>query len=89
MPRELFTDGWNSLWHFLFGALGFYFWWVVVLFFAYELDFFSFQTPSIHNDTNLVTDISEFVIGFFTLWTLHYLLKPLDILNANHKGRRL
>jgi hypothetical protein len=60
-PRELFTDGWNSLWHFMFGVVGFYFGWVVLLFFAYQLN-----TPM---DTNVVIDISEFAIGYLVIWT--------------------
>lgn len=61
--RDLFTDGWNSLWHFMFGILGFYFGWVVVLFFAYQLN-----TPE---DINLIIDISEFAIGYFLLYSIN------------------
>lgn len=61
--RDLFTDGWNSLWHFVFGMLGFYFGWIVILFFAYQL-----KTP---NDANIVIDISEFAIGYFLLYSIY------------------
>lgn len=62
--RNLFTDGWNSVWHFVFGIIGFYYGLVVILFFAYQL-----KTP---NDINLIIDISEFAIGYFLMWTLYY-----------------
>ena len=61
--RDLFTDGWNSVWHFVFGILGFYFGWVVVLFFAYQL-----KTP---NDINLIIDITEFAIGYFLMYSIY------------------
>ena len=61
--RDLFTDGWNSVWHFVFGIIGFYFGWVVLLFFLYQL-----KTPK---DINLIIDISEFAIGYFLIWTLY------------------
>ena len=54
--RNLFTDGWNSFWHFFFGILGYYSWMVVILFVAYQLiDPF---------ETNVLIDLTEFFIGY-------------------------
>lgn len=61
--RDLFADGWNSLWHFVFGMIGFYFGWVSLLFFAYQL-----KTP---NDTNILIDISEFATGYLLLYFVY------------------
>ena len=55
MPRKIGTDGWNSFWHFAFGALGVFYWWVIPIFFIYQL-----QDPK----CNVVVDLTEFVIGF-------------------------
>ena len=55
--RELFTDGWNSLWHVIFGALSIRFFIIIPIFVIYQL---------IHyKDTNLFIDLAEFFIGFF------------------------
>jgi hypothetical protein len=57
--RELFTDGWNSLWHVLFGILSFRFVIVIPVFVIYQL---------IHyEDKNLFIDFTEFFIGFFSI----------------------
>jgi hypothetical protein len=54
--RELFTDGWNSLWHVIFGALSIRFLFIIPIFVIYQL---------IHyKDTNLFIDLTEFFIGF-------------------------
>jgi hypothetical protein len=55
--RELFTDGWNSFWHFFFGILSIRFIIIIPIFVIYQL---------IHyQDKNLFTDLAEFFIGFF------------------------
>ena len=54
--RELFTDGWNSLWHVIFGALSIRFLFIIPIFVIYQL---------IHyQDKNLFIDLIEFFIGF-------------------------
>lgn len=72
--RYLFTDGWNSFWHFVFGIIGFYFGWVVVLFFMYQL-----KTPQ---DTNITIDITEFAIGYFLIRNFY-----MYILSKKQLGR--
>ena len=55
--RQLFTDGWNSLWHVLLGILSIRFLVIVPIFVIYQLmDFY---------DKNFFVDIAEFFIGFF------------------------
>ena len=54
--RELFTDGWNSFWHVIFGALSIRFFFIIPIFVIYQL---------IHyQDKNLFIDLTEFFIGF-------------------------
>jgi uncharacterized protein YqhQ len=55
--RELFTDGWNSFWHVLFGILSIRFFIIIPIFVIYQL-------TDIH-DNNLFVDLTEFFIGFF------------------------
>lgn len=54
--RPLFTDGFNSFWHFVFGVLSVRFLIIVPLFLAYQL--------SDIYEKNVWIDIGEFVIGF-------------------------
>jgi hypothetical protein len=54
--RNLFTDGLNSFWHFLFGFLSFYYKLIFPVFIIYEL--------TNYKDPNLLIDFSEFFIGF-------------------------
>lgn len=55
-PRRFFTDGWNSLWHFIFGVLAIKFKLLVPLFILYQcLDIF---------EDNIFVDIWEFLIGY-------------------------
>ena len=63
--RDLFTDGFNSFWHFVFGLLGFYFWWITILFFAYQLK------PSYGNNT--LIDLTEFALGYLAIFVLYKL----------------
>jgi len=57
--RELFTDGWNSLWHVLFGMLSVRFIFILPIFVIYQLIDF--------HDKNLLVDLAEFFIGFFCI----------------------
>lgn len=54
--RHLFTDGLNSISHFVFGLFAVRFPILIPLFISYQL-----LDPS---DTNLLVDINEFVIGY-------------------------
>lgn len=61
--RDLFTDGFNSFWHFVFGILGFYFWWVVLFFGVYQLKY--------PRDTNTLIDLTEFMLGYLVIFILY------------------
>ena len=54
--RDLFTDKFNSMWHFLFGVLSAFFPLILPLFVIY-------QYKDI-NEKNLRIDLSEFFVGF-------------------------
>ena len=53
--RQLFTDRFNSLSHFIFGLLGAYFWFIIPAYVGY-------QYIDIH-EPNVRIDLSEFFIG--------------------------
>jgi hypothetical protein len=54
--RDLFTDKFNSMWHFVFGVLSVFFPLILPLFVIY-------QYKDI-NEKNLRIDLSEFFVGF-------------------------
>lgn len=54
--RNLFTDGWNSFWHFIFGFLGSFYHPVLSVFIVYQL-----VDPL---EQNMLIDIYEGMIGF-------------------------
>jgi hypothetical protein len=61
--RLLFTDGWNSISHALFGIAAYWVWWILPLFLAYQL-----KDPM---DTNLFIDYTEFFLGYgFAIYLL-------------------
>jgi glucose uptake protein GlcU len=70
-PRALFTDGWNSFWHIIFGAIATYNIIIAVVFVAYQ-----FHNP---NDKNLWVHIIEFIIGYF-VWLVIITNYSLDYL---------
>jgi hypothetical protein len=53
--RLLFVDGWNSLWHVLFGCLSIFCWQITCLFSLYQL-----LDPF---EQNILIDFSEFFLG--------------------------
>ena len=55
--RTLFSDGTNSLWHFVFGMLGSWYSSVVILFFIYQVVKHSTISQSIPG-------ILEFLVGY-------------------------
>jgi len=82
--RELFTDGWNSLWHVLFGMLSVRFIFILPIFVIYQLIDF--------HDKNLLVDLAEFFIGFFCIIVVVSFLHPFTsfyISNADPEGRHL
>ena len=65
-PRNFFTDGWNSAWHFIFGLFAIKISWIMPLFILYQfLD---------QSDINMVVDILEFLIGYIVGYVFHYLV---------------
>jgi hypothetical protein len=54
--RDLFTDKWNSFWHFIFGFLGAFYHPVLSVFIVYQL-----VDPL---EQNMLIDIYEGMIGF-------------------------
>jgi hypothetical protein len=53
--RGLFTDGFNSFWHVIFGIITFYCPYVFLFYIVYQ-----YNDP---NDKNLIIDIGEYLIG--------------------------
>ena len=59
MGRGLFTDGFNSIAHFVLGLLAVHFPILIFLFLAYQI----LESIMLGNDPNFFIDILEFVIG--------------------------
>jgi hypothetical protein len=71
--RPIFSDGWNSFWHVVFGMLSIRFIIIVPIFVIYQLlDFY---------DKNLFVDLIEFFIGFFGILFVVFVVFVLN----NHK----
>jgi len=67
--RNIFNDGYNSLWHFLFGILAYYYWIVIVIFIAYQLiDPF---------EKNVLIDLIEFFIGYVSMYSYETVIRSL------------
>ena len=65
--RPLFSDGWNSLWHFMFGMIAAKYNIVLILFLGYEI--FKHRTIS-----QSYASITEFFIGFIFAKILYIFL---------------
>ena len=65
--RKLWTDGWNSFWHFTFGALTFKIPIILFMFLAYQL----FAKDGIY-ERNVATDLLEFFIGLISMIAASY-----------------
>jgi hypothetical protein len=60
--RGIFTDRYNSAWHFIFGGLSHNFIIITPIFLAYQL--------LVHFSSNTWIDLLEFVLGFLTVTLL-------------------
>lgn len=72
-PRMIFTDGANSLWHFIFGYLSNYNKHIIPIFLFYQMIDIT--------DKNMLVDITEFIIGNYS----YRLFKKLNRYNQNKK----
>lgn len=66
--RKLFTDGYNSFWHVVFGMMGYYSYIIIVLFIVYQL-----VTDFYNNNSNYVIDIIEGLFGLMLMVIIHKL----------------
>lgn len=66
--RKLFTDGYNSFWHVVFGMMGYYYYIIIVLFIVYQL-----VTDFYNNNSNYIIDITEGLFGFMLMVIIHKL----------------
>lgn len=57
IPRLIFTDKWNSLWHFVFGKISLNIWLIIPIFLIYQF--------IIKYDYNSIVDTVEFGIGYW------------------------
>lgn len=62
VPRHLFTDGFNSFWHFFFGITAIKYKWIIPLFIIYQL--------YDYKDKNLFVDITEFLLGYLVIYLI-------------------
>lgn len=73
--RNLWTDGWNSLWHFTFGALTYKMPIILLMFLMYQL----FANQGIY-EKNVSVDILEYFIG---LTSMIAAVKTMDYLPSD------
>uniref|UniRef100_A0A6C0AN36 Uncharacterized protein n=1 Tax=viral metagenome TaxID=1070528 RepID=A0A6C0AN36_9ZZZZ len=67
MVRNLWTDGWNSFWHFIFGALTFYFPVILIMFLLYQ----AFANKGLY-EKNVTTDLLEYFLGMISITAASY-----------------
>lgn len=67
MPRKLWTDGWNSFWHFTFGALAFKAPVIIFIFLVYQ----AFYLHGVY-ERNVTIDILEFFLGLISMIAISY-----------------
>jgi hypothetical protein len=69
--RPLFTDGWNSMWHFIFGVLAIYVPLIIPVFVLYQvIDWY---------DENMMIDLLEFFIGYVISYFIQWMYEANDI----------
>lgn len=67
--RPLFTDGWNSFWHVIFGMAAVDYYIIIPLFVFYQLiDWY---------DKNLICDLLEFAVGYVVYYSMRYIYLKL------------
>lgn len=79
MPRKLWTDGWNSFWHFTFGALTYKIPVILFMFLVYQ----AFAKDGLY-EPNVSIDIMEYFIGLISMIAAaytanHYLEIPHEL----------
>lgn len=70
MVRKLWTDGWNSLWHFTLGALAFKIPVILVMFLVYR---------AFTIDKNVSIDLLEFFLGLISMIAASYTINNYEI----------
>lgn len=70
--RKLWTDGWNSFWHFTFGAMTFYFPVILFIFLVYQL----VAKQGVY-ERNVSIDILEYFIGLTSMIGSYYTFEYL------------
>ena len=68
--RELFTDGYNSLWHVIFGILTYYYSFIIVLYVLYQL--------MDHCDENKYIDILEYLLGLLFIMLVNIIKNNIN-----------
>ena len=72
--RKLFTDRYNSFFHFLFGVLSYKIFIIIPLFLAYQSIEFIYLYYLGKRDDNLLIDLLEFFIGYFITRILYHII---------------
>lgn len=66
--RFVFTDGWNSSWHILFGMMAYYNLFGILLFAYYQF--------ILKYDYNSAIDFAEFLAGYTLMWAYYSVSAP-------------
>jgi hypothetical protein len=79
--RKLWTDGWNSFWHFTFGALTYKIPVILFIFLVYQL----VAKEGIY-ERNVSVDILEYFIGLTSMIGLYY---TMEFFRPNRRYRSI
>jgi hypothetical protein len=72
--RKIWTDGWNSFWHFTFGALTYKIPLILFIFLVYQL----FANQGVY-EKNVSVDILEYFIGLTSMMAAAHTLDYFQI----------
>jgi hypothetical protein len=73
--RKIFTDKYNSLKHFVFGVLSYYYQFIIPLFLLYQSLESYYIVYNNKKDENIIIDVTEFIIGYFVIFAMTSLTK--------------
>jgi len=68
--RKIFTDKYNSLKHFVFGVLSYYYQFIIPLFLLYQSLESYYIVYNNQKDENIIIDVTEFIIGYFAIFAM-------------------
>lgn len=66
--RTLFSDNYNSLFHFIFGVMSYKFFIIIPIMMFYQIGEYLYLFYLGYRDSNIFIDLSEFFIGYLLVY---------------------